>query len=53
MLLGNTTYWGILSPQKNYEVGKFDNVTYLVSLVNLTYALSTDNTVFWRGANPY
>ena len=49
---GNTTYYG-LPVEDNFEITKLDGVTYLLNLVKIYDAWDTNNTVIWRGANPY
>jgi len=49
---GNTTYNGLLG-EDNFEITKFDGITYLLQLVKIDDAWNTEEMIFWRGANPY
>jgi len=49
---GNTTYYGVPTEQ-NFEIAKLDGITYLLQLLQIHDAWETNDTVLWRGANPY
>lgn len=49
---GNTTYYG-LPIEDNFEIAKLDGITYLLQLMKIHDAWDTNDTVLWRGANPY
>jgi hypothetical protein len=52
LTLGNTTYYGI--PRDfTYEITEINSIDYLMTLIPIKVALSTNDTVFWHGADPY
>jgi len=52
LTVGDTTYYGAPIEQ-NYEIAKLDGITYLLYLKKIHDAWSTNDTILWRGANPY
>jgi len=52
LTLGNTTYFGI-PKEFTYEITEINSIDYLMTLIPVKDALTTNDTVFWNGADPY